>query len=840
MKQTTLHHQLHQSYKNKMGTLSTMPSPDLLVLTIDMTTLTQSELHSLSLLSSSSFDLRRTDDLVIPTIDRSLFNESSGSRRQTYSRPSPTHHHHHRHRIAGLLPSSSSSHHHPPPSTANTNTEHLDRLENYSIINSLKQLISQNPNFTDIEFFPPPPFQPSFQQQQPLFAADIVRKRKRGRKPKMKPGFEGEKGLDIVNRNGVAVDLAGLANLEDPYRDEISRRTEGMGSEEELLGFLTDLGGQWCSRRRKRKIVDACIIGDALPVEWKLLLGLRRREGRASLYVRRYISPGGKQFISCKEVSAYLQSYFGLLNTSMSIDNGGGDIQLDYAVASESHSGFMLKEEVQWQSNEIGKEDALLGDNLEDVQIRDLFECHKCNMTFDEKDTYLQHLLSFHQRTTRRYRLGSSVGDGVIIKDGKYECQFCHKVFHERRRYNGHVGIHVRNYVRGIEESPGRLTLEKGIMSPSREGLPARISKMDALIEIAQNSIMETSSAGPNDEMNGVLTAVELNVVSQAEIPASSDHEFISESSLSETEMEDGLIGRKLNNELYRQNSEFMITDEKIDSIDDTNGILDVRMDFRLDTTTALPANGENANTSDTFYAKDGVAFTGDKTDKSSMERGRFLENHSLLPLSNHKICGNERTLNMGCTNTPECCKPDELSNEENVEVVKGFGSNNLELGKDNLMVAAKQTSKEDALKGGESESSIFPTFNEIHTKGEVVFCSMDGGHDNVTGFGELRLDEIEHLKFSFGDAQESLSLSEVPLDLENNAEMQRAYGSSIQTESGVMLNETDGHQLTMVTVCVWCGIEFSHDAVDSEIQSDSVGYMCPACKAKYLANSMH
>lgn len=107
----------------------------------------------------------------------------------------------------------------------------------------------------------------------------------------MKPGFEEEKenGLEIVNKNGVVVNVLDLANLNDPYGDEIKRRTEGLGSEEELLAFLTDLGGQWCSRRRKRKIVDACVIGDMLPVGWKLLLGLKRREGRASVYVRRYI-----------------------------------------------------------------------------------------------------------------------------------------------------------------------------------------------------------------------------------------------------------------------------------------------------------------------------------------------------------------------------------------------------------------------------------------------------------------------------------------------------------------------------------------------------------------------
>lgn len=118
-------------------------------------------------------------------------------------------------------------------------------------------------------------------------------KRKRGRKPNVQAANseeERERGLEIVNKNGVAVDLVALGGLEDPYAEELKRRTEGMaGSEEALLGFMRDLGGQWCSRRRKRKIVDASIFGDVLPVGWKLLLGLKRKEGRASVYCRRYI-----------------------------------------------------------------------------------------------------------------------------------------------------------------------------------------------------------------------------------------------------------------------------------------------------------------------------------------------------------------------------------------------------------------------------------------------------------------------------------------------------------------------------------------------------------------------
>lgn len=65
-----------------------------------------------------------------------------------------------------------------------------------------------------------------------------------------------------------------------------------------------------------------------------------------------------------------------------------------------------------------------------------------CNITFSEKDELLDYQSSLHVRN--RYKGGMRITDGVIIKDGKYECQFCHKTFTERHRYNGHVGAHVR------------------------------------------------------------------------------------------------------------------------------------------------------------------------------------------------------------------------------------------------------------------------------------------------------------------------------------------------------------------------------------------------------------
>lgn len=168
-----------------------------------------------------------------------------------------------------------------------------------------------------------------------------------------------------------------------------------------------------------------------------------------------------------------------------------------------------------------------------DNRTHDVFECRKCNMNFPEQDAYLEHLLSLHQRATRKYRLGSSVGDGVIMKNGKFECQFCHKVFEERRRYNGHVGIHVRDYVRRNGESPALGSGHSKLESSSRNCFPSKISKMDALLEIAQCSIFETST----NEENGGLSGV----------PAHGKPNHDSSKSLPDATREDGNSSRKLN-----------------------------------------------------------------------------------------------------------------------------------------------------------------------------------------------------------------------------------------------------------------------------------------------------
>ncbi|XP_043705137.1 uncharacterized protein LOC122654938 isoform X2 [Telopea speciosissima] len=515
---------------------------------VDLRLLSQSELNSLSLCSDKTFDLGRCDDVVIPKIDRSVFNESAGSRKQTYSRlrlaprkPEITNVGRRR-RSAGLLPLPK-----PPPNPI----DDPERKENQRIATLLRELfLRDNSVKTDLipidsehrEPLPVPLMldnRVSLQQLPIVVACKEVKKRGRKRKHELKlPQVQGvrngnvmsnaivvyenqlnakDQTMEILNRNGVAVDVAALANLQDPFGPELRRRTVGLETEAALLGFLRQLNGQWGSRRKKRKVVDASDFGDALPKGWKLMLALKRRVGRVWLNCRRYISPNGHQFVTCKEVSSFLLSYFGPQDSCrQNFGHKDWSTQQTQKLASESTAGLTCQDgyskedricystsPITYQSNDHEKQVALLGvENLAEVQVRDLLDCHKCNMTFQEKDAYLQHLLSSHQRSAKRCKVGTSITDGVIIKDGKYECQFCHKIFEERHRYTGHVGVHVRNYVKNLEALPSPITVQKSIAPSSLGTVLSGVHMMDSSVYINKGSILETSTAKTNDELN--------------------------------------------------------------------------------------------------------------------------------------------------------------------------------------------------------------------------------------------------------------------------------------------------------------------------------------------------
>ncbi|KAL3620941.1 hypothetical protein CASFOL_035853 [Castilleja foliolosa] len=718
---------------------------------IDIGKLSQSELQALSSCSVSSFDVRRTDDVVTPQLDRSVFNESAGSRRQTYSRL--------HHRSHSRLPGPHHSlkpHRQPHPSS--------DPVS-HSIVHFLKHFL--NGNYSPP---PPPPLPPALEPPEAVAAPiedlgflglqeNLKIKRRRLRKGKtMSRNKLMENGVGVelqgVNGRGELVDLGELEREGDElYDKELKRRTVGLETENEILGFVSGLEGQWCSRRKRRKYVNAALFGDALPIGWKILLGLRRRGYRVSVYCRRLISPTGQQFISCKEAASFLKSCVGDNDAKQQTDQKTCSIERAYVLSSEknafptdntddmahdngSHSTLAI--------NAHDIDDCLMGiDNLPEVQVKDIFECSKCNLTFDEKNLYLQHLFSFHQRTTKRYKFGTPIGEGVIIRDGKFECQFCHKVFDERRSYNGHVGVHVRNAGKESNELVVSVDVQHNDESPFQDVVASRPSKMDTLVEIAQTSNLETSTVGTGEQATTDHSASD-----PVKIQADS-HSAVAE------ELNHGHI---------------IVTENNNKAEEDLTWNVDVKMDV------SCVNDSEPAGVSEF-----------EKYENSSMDIGSG--NRCLEP-------SDDRVEDTPGLSVGEIVFQDGVSS---VPLIQSF--------------------------------ELFPSFDSVSNKGEHEFSVVDQKLENVTGFEELRFDDMEPFKYDFMNEQAFPSLAGGSMDLNDNVIDDR-FNSSVGfgSDEVMLISGMDANQLT---VCVWCRTEFKLEGIESETPSDSIGYMCPTCKAK-------
>lgn len=121
---------------------------------------------------------------------------------------------------------------------------------------------------------------------------------------------------------------------------------------------------------------------------------------------------------------------------------------------------------------DYAKQDTLkTGDPV--VHIGEILKCDKCTITFDEKNDLARHLITGH----------NNGANGVIIKDGKYECELCHKIFDERQQYNGHFGVHVQNYVKSVDTSGEVISKQKHV-DPALAGVLLSTSKMHKSIGI--------------------------------------------------------------------------------------------------------------------------------------------------------------------------------------------------------------------------------------------------------------------------------------------------------------------------------------------------------------------
>ncbi|GAV63578.1 zf-C2H2 domain-containing protein/MBD domain-containing protein/AT_hook domain-containing protein [Cephalotus follicularis] len=553
---------------------------------IDLNLLTQTELLSLSLFSSPTPSLSEHEVVSTPKIDRSVFNESAGSRKQTFSR---------------LRLSNPRNNLQSPPTTSRISRYPLTEPypldpENSQIISHLKSLFSVKSSnrichvdddnllvSVPIEYKDIVPFPSSSSVLLPLpdsvgdvfcsamkkrkrgrprkddititndkvvvdengaidVSCSAVKKRKRGRPRKDEITITNDKV--VVDENG-AIDVSCSAGKKRkrgrPRKDEITitndkvvvddngaildfaaleeefrRRTEGFeDNEEQLLAFLAGLRGEWrSSTNKKTKIVDASDFGHALPPGWKLLLCVRKYANRFSFACRRYISPNGQQFVSCKDVALYFHKFSRLQESSQpSTDHTYDSVWL------ENKSIFRNPADVLNRNGKNGAElvcstplpiTSVPTENVEqitllrlgsqgDVQRGDSLKCHECPLSFEGPDDLLHHLSYSHQRIAKKVRHNTSITERVIMKDGKYQCQLCGKSFKERRQCNSHLGSHVKMHMKKVEGS-GLTVVEKrnGPVDEANQD----VSDMQELIRIGSDSV-ETSNA--KAKANGII-----------------------------------------------------------------------------------------------------------------------------------------------------------------------------------------------------------------------------------------------------------------------------------------------------------------------------------------------
>ncbi|KAL5992170.1 hypothetical protein ACLOJK_013085 [Asimina triloba] len=822
---------------------------------VDLRFLTQSELNSLSLCCEHAFDIRSSDDIIDAKIDRSTFNESAGSRKQTFTRVLLSHHtsdlSRRRQRRPGLLPVA------VQPQVPADDTDHRD---NQQIIFFLRKLFAEQKK----------PFVEAWREKTgcsggggdggPRRSADTTI---------VVYGRGGEN--DILNRNGVAVNVGALAESEDPFGQELRRQTEGLETEVQLLGFLNGLEGRWASRRRKRKIVDAAAFGDELPVGWKILLGIRRKEGRVWLYCRRYIrfslffsvSCSGinllyllsvppfhipvclvhwaiglpstcpiaqlqmlKQFETCKEVSSYLLPCTTSPNPIQPISAGvNGSINGTCAIGSGSTPGPSLGDEISKKvpicysavpissiSPDQEKQVLFRVENPAKTQLREILGCTKCNLNFADKDACVQHLLSFHKRSAKRCRLGKSIGDGVIIRDGKYECQFCHKVFDERRRYNSHVGVHVRDFDKSLASLPDEIIVQTSVNSPSLLGMPVAVSEVDALIEM------------DNDEDSRPVTPVD----------KSGDYEQNSRPSPGKQDLGKDEASDYPQVDAYKSTQKTSVS-KPVDGKDYCHLMNDDEVEVTVEPNNSIskvivePKNSTNDKFSDSATQLP----SGEKTvDCDPCQEKEHFPSPMLDEIpDNEQICGVgalapvTSTSNAYILNEVEKC---------DLEPGSGLGSSHSGCIKDVVMEITRTASEENTMQtlmADQPPSDCFASLGVVSEKREDL-ASFSERLENTSPFKELGLDDIDAPQTDFMIGEEATNLQEAPMDLAYGTSFGQDLGPSVQFEWEPVLPEVVvGGRIT--TNCVWCRTAFTFEGANRETDPGSVGYMCPTCKAR-------
>lgn len=407
---------------------------------------------------------------------------------------------------------------------------------------------------------------------------------------------------DVPPQKGAKFGGKGCSSTaQEPSVAQLKRKFPPLKTEAQLQDFFDKVGGQWASKRERRKIVDARDFGDGFPEGWKLLLGVRKKDGRFLIECRNYISPEGRKLKSCREVSAHMLSTrmhcpaVGTAqqpsgNSTNPVDSSGECSKQQ--TAHLNGVAFLNAEEQQTSRSNASPMTVVKveGNSIKDncvIASDTSVKCSKGDLNLSNRSDSMAHLTGHHTQKVKKTSTSKSIVDGVIMINGKYECQICHKVFNERNRYTGHVGVHVRNAKRLLDPQ-GEIPSggKADIHPPETFGNEFKdYSNVDSTMattgtkpcdqqeqngNMALGTILDSSS--PSGE-NDFTSSHDVGILSTLDISAKDEIDFNSE-----TQKLDSLKGFEEFQMEYAHSPKFAFQTGQ-----DTDSVIDAQLDLGLD-----------------------------------------------------------------------------------------------------------------------------------------------------------------------------------------------------------------------------------------------------------------
>lgn len=538
---------------------------------------------------------------------------------------------------------------------------------------------------------------------------------------------------DKAEDSGVHVDnvinsLALPFVSKEPFVPQLKRKFTPLATEAELQEFFNNIGGEWASKMKKRKIVDAEDFGEGFPKGWKLLLGVRKKYGRFIIECRKYISPDGLQFASCREVSAYF--------LSNSRPSATGEVAApETPCHTDSDNGLQIVIAGTPKENTVGADQLMLQEGGDAILT---------SSSNTGKDTE-QQSMGFHssgvpgtgkQKTWQGDRSLEIVD--IVCKTKKrnnpssqntpMNCKKCNVIFSNRSTFMAHLTIHHVKKTKILDDK----AIENGAnMNDGKSIHPAKKKKKLADKAIEYSAIMK----------NGKY---ECQICHKA---------------FSERNRYTGHIGVHARKNTKKPQVPLEQTDVPLEQT--------------------------------------GTEIRGDLDDK---------ETSDVKPEVHVKIEDTNEIL------------------ETNTSVVQEAVSNS-------FLEFLGAASGEDSL-AASNIGGFLGNLDSDSGKDQAKFTAGNEKLDVISDFGKIQM-YMPSPKFSFGTGQDANCAVDAPIEIGlDGDELHQVGVPPEQFGWDPFLSERENSSSQFI-VCIWCNTEFSHDGIDQDQQADSVGFICPVCKTK-------